>query len=70
MTSQQRETLKARLEKLREQLVESGPARVEPTRKDASDGGVPDEDAQAAPAIATTSAITKANKRRDKGTST
>jgi DnaK suppressor protein len=47
MTSQQREVLKARLEKLREQLNESGPARVEPTRKDASDVGVPDEDAQA-----------------------
>jgi DnaK suppressor protein len=47
MTPKQRETLRLRLEKLREQLLESGPQKIEPTRKDAAQVGVADEDEQA-----------------------
>jgi DnaK suppressor protein len=47
MTGKERERCKWRLEKLREQLLSTGPAKIEPTRKDTSSVGVPDEDEQA-----------------------
>lgn len=42
-----RDRHRRRLEALRAQIVNTGPARIEPTRKDASAVGVADEDEQA-----------------------
>ena len=47
MNEKTRETRRRQLERLREELLASGPARFEPTRKDAAAVGVPDEDEQA-----------------------
>jgi DnaK suppressor protein len=47
MKSAQLAKLKLRLEQLRTELVASGPKKIEPTRKDAAQVGVADEDEQA-----------------------
>jgi DnaK suppressor protein len=47
MNEKTREALRGRLERLRENLLATGPAKFEPTRKDAAQVGVPDEDEQA-----------------------
>jgi DnaK suppressor protein len=47
MTPKQRATLRRSLERLRAELLASGPARIEPNRTDAATSGVADEDAQA-----------------------
>lgn len=47
MTSKQRAIQQLALTRLREGLVASGPARIEPNRRDAATTGVSDEDAQA-----------------------
>lgn len=47
MTGDQRETHRLALRRLRAQLLESGPARIEPNRQDTTVPGVSDEDAQA-----------------------
>ncbi len=47
MTAAQRRKHRLALEQLREQLVETGPARIEPNRQDPATSGVADEDAQA-----------------------
>src|SRR6266496_5389349 len=47
MTPKERAAFRATLEKLREELVRTGPARIEPNRRDPVATGVPDEDAQA-----------------------
>jgi DnaK suppressor protein len=47
MTPKQRARHRADLQKLRAELVRSGPAKIEPNRTDAASTGVPDEDAQA-----------------------
>src|SRR5919206_4726311 len=47
MTAKERASYRAALLKLREELVRTGPARIEPNRQDAATSGVADEDAQA-----------------------
>jgi DnaK suppressor protein len=47
MNDKTRQALKVRLERLREGLLATGPAKFEPTRKDAAAAGVADEDEQA-----------------------
>jgi DnaK suppressor protein len=47
MNARQRARHKAALERLRAELIEAGPARIEPNRTDAASVGVADEDAQA-----------------------
>lgn len=47
MTPEERQRIGDALRRLRAQLVASGPARIEPNRKDPSSVGVSDEDAQA-----------------------
>ena len=47
MNARQRARHKAALERLRAQLLQAGPARIEPNRTDAASVGVSDEDAQA-----------------------
>lgn len=47
MTPRQRAKHRAALEKLRTELVQSGPAKIEPNRTDPASTGVSDEDAQA-----------------------
>jgi len=47
MNEKVRLALRQRLERLREQLYATGPAKFEPTRKDDATVGVPDEDEQA-----------------------
>jgi len=47
MTAAQRKKHRLALEQLRKQLVETGPARIEPNRQDPATTGVADEDAQA-----------------------
>ncbi len=47
MTPKERAAFRATLEKLREELVRTGPARIEPNRQDPATTGVADEDAQA-----------------------
>lgn len=47
MTDRQRETYRLSLKRLRSQLLQTGPARIEPNRQDPATTGVSDEDAQA-----------------------
>ncbi len=47
MTPKQRETHRKTLERLRAEILNTGPARIEPNRTDAATTGVSDEDAQA-----------------------
>ncbi len=47
MNAKQRARHKLALERLRAQVVQAGPARIEPNRTDAASVGVSDEDAQA-----------------------
>jgi DnaK suppressor protein len=47
MTPKQRARHRGALEKLRAELVRSGPAKIEPNRTDVATTGVADEDAQA-----------------------
>jgi DnaK suppressor protein len=47
MTAAQRAKFRNLLEQVRKQLVETGPARIEPNRRDPATTGVADEDAQA-----------------------
>ena len=47
MTPKQRQRHALALEKLRAELVRSGPAKIEPNRTDPASAGVADEDAQA-----------------------
>src|ERR687884_642055 len=47
MTPKQRAAHRAALEKLRDEIVRAGPARIEPNRQDPASSGVSDEDAQA-----------------------
>jgi DnaK suppressor protein len=47
MTPKQRLAHRKTLERLRGELLHAGPARIEPTRRDAATTGVADEDAQA-----------------------
>src|SRR2546425_694291 len=47
MERRQREGLRARLTRLRGQLITEGPQKIEPARTDDAAVGVPDEDAQA-----------------------
>ena len=47
MTPQQRAAHKAALEKLRDDAVSAGPAKIPPNRTDETSSGVADEDAQA-----------------------
>lgn len=47
MTPKQRANLRRSLERLRAELLASGPAKIEPNRTDAATSGVADEDAQA-----------------------
>jgi DnaK suppressor protein len=47
MTPKQREKRRAALQRLRSELLRSGPARIEPNRTDPVSTGVADEDAQA-----------------------
>ena len=47
MTPKQREKLAGRLKALRDAIRDAGPAKLEPTRTDATQVGVADEDAQA-----------------------
>ena len=47
MTSRQREQLRLALQKLRTELVRTGPRKIEPNRTDETAVGVADEDAQA-----------------------
>ncbi len=47
MTAKQRAVYERSLRQAREQLVRSGPARIEPNRTDPATTGVADEDAQA-----------------------
>ncbi|GEJ58994.1 TraR/DksA family transcriptional regulator [Anaeromyxobacter diazotrophicus] len=47
MTSKERARHEKALRQLRQQLVQIGPARIEPNRTDPSSSGVADEDAQA-----------------------
>ena len=47
MTTKERERHKARLEEQKAELLEAGPARIEPNRKDPTTVGVSDEDEQA-----------------------
>ena len=47
MTPKQREKRRAALQRLRSELLQSGPAKIEPNRTDPASTGVADEDAQA-----------------------
>lgn len=47
MTPKQRDKVAARLRALRDALADAGPAKIEPTRTDATQVGVADEDQQA-----------------------
>lgn len=47
MNAKERTALRATLEKLRHQITQTGPAKIEPNRTDAATSGVADEDAQA-----------------------
>jgi DnaK suppressor protein len=47
MTPRERAAAKLALDRVRAEIVRSGPARIEPNRKDPTDTGVADEDAQA-----------------------
>ena len=47
MTARERAAHRLALERLRAQLIQAGPARIEPNRRDPVATGVPDEDAQA-----------------------
>ncbi len=47
MNAKERARHRLALERLREQVVRTGPARIEPNRRDPSTAGVADEDAQA-----------------------
>ena len=47
MTERQREAHRRALRRLRSRLLQAGPARIEPNRKDAATAGVSDEDEQA-----------------------
>ena len=47
MNAKQRARHRVALERLREQVLRTGPARIEPNRKDETSVGVADEDAQA-----------------------
>ena len=47
MTPKQRLAHRRTLERLRAELLQAGPARIEPNRRDPATAGVPDEDAQA-----------------------
>jgi DnaK suppressor protein len=47
MTPKQREAHRRTLERLRAEVLQAGPARIEPNRKDPASTGVSDEDAQA-----------------------
>jgi DnaK suppressor protein len=47
MTDRQRDTYRLSLKRLRSQLLQTGPARIEPNRQDPATTGVSDEDAQA-----------------------
>jgi DnaK suppressor protein len=47
MTPRQRTAHRARLLRLRAELLRAGPARIEPNRRDPATAGVADEDAQA-----------------------
>jgi DnaK suppressor protein len=47
MTPKQRAVHRAALGRLRDELVRTGPARIEPNRQDPTSAGVSDEDAQA-----------------------
>jgi DnaK suppressor protein len=47
MTAAERETLRRKLLLLRARLLASGPAKIEPNRRDPATAGVADEDAQA-----------------------
>lgn len=47
MNAKQRARHRLALERLREQVLRTGPARIEPNRKDETSVGVADEDAQA-----------------------
>jgi RNA polymerase-binding transcription factor len=47
MTPKQRLAHRKTLERLRAKVLEAGPARIEPNRRDATTTGVEDEDAQA-----------------------
>ncbi len=47
MTSDARAALRLALERLRRQLLATGPAKIEPNRRDPATTGVADEDAQA-----------------------
>lgn len=47
MTPKQRQAHRRTLERLRAEILQAGPARIEPNRRDAATTGVADEDAQA-----------------------
>jgi DnaK suppressor protein len=47
MTPKQREAHRKTLERLRAEVLDAGPARIEPNRRDPATTGVADEDAQA-----------------------
>lgn len=47
MTPEQRSAIGRRLIALRDELLDRGPSRIEPNRRDAASSGVADEDAQA-----------------------
>ncbi len=47
MTEKTREAFRVRLQQLRDLLLDAGPKKIEPARKDASTAGVADEDEQA-----------------------
>ncbi len=47
MTPKERETCRRNLQLLRDRLLATGPARIEPNRRDPTTTGVADEDAQA-----------------------
>jgi DnaK suppressor protein len=47
MTPEERTAYRAALQRLRDELVRAGPARIEPNRQDPAATGVADEDAQA-----------------------
>jgi DnaK suppressor protein len=47
MTDRQRAACRLSLQRLRSQLLQTGPARIEPNRQDPTTSGVSDEDAQA-----------------------
>ncbi|MSP15373.1 MAG: TraR/DksA family transcriptional regulator [Myxococcales bacterium] len=65
MTGKERERCKRLLERLREQVLAAGTAKAEPTRKDGSAVGVPDEDEQALTEMQQILASTRNRKQRE-----